>query len=403
MNRYIIQYYSRTRVALAKRREQQKGTLHQWVFNFPNLHNYELTIALGDKIKKTDSVRLHTGLNIFADIKAVSENEARDVSKNFVEALLNFMSFATLAYCNSAKLVSIINIRDEESHPFKCYVYPFEEQEILGSLINIDESTFGTIFEAYNKSSFKPRILRALSWLRKGFGEEYPVDEFTSYWVGLEVIKHLLVPEKTTHWMILEAIKHIFISRRVKRKKRSIEEEWEEVEEIFQKRLNRRDFRKIKQAGRNGLLHGFRELDDKFMGEIESYVEPIRKILIYCIGSALGLENNISLNIANKIPRRIERDPWSVIKGNLTDLPREFSELVSSYPRLDEEAVNKQFSIDQEGKLEVEFKLKHHFHGPSGTKWELVEIEHWGKKGAGIQQITSGEFDVHKAKKLSSD
>ena len=364
MNRYIIQYYSKTRVALAKRDKQQKFPIYQWVFKYPNLQNYELIIALRDKIKKTDNVQLHTGLNIIADIKAGSEEEARDVSKNFVETLLNLISVSTVTYCDSSILVSAISITDGESHPFQYYVYPFEEQEILNSLIHIEESTFGRIFDAYYKSSYKPRVLRTLTWLRQGIGGENATDKFLSYWLGLEVIKHVLPPEKSNS-----------------------DEEWEKVEEVFTKTLHFQNFKKIKQDGRNGLVHGFRQLDNEFVKEIGSYVEPIRKTLIYCIGSVLGLEDNILSTIANKTPHRIENARWSVLKGNLKNLPREFSELVKNYPTIEAEVVHEQFSIDQEGKLAVKSKIDHHFSGRSDTKWELREIEQWASKDAGIDRV----------------
>ena len=377
MDRYLVQYHSRTLAALAGREKQQTFPLPGWIFNYPNLPNYELKIALGDHVKKTDNINLHTGLNITADMEADSEEEARDISKNHVEPLLNLISFSTLTYCDTATLVSIINITDKETHPFSYYVYLFSEQEIIGQLSIIGEPTFGTVFEAYDKSSCKPRVLRALSWLRKGIGEDGSADEFICYWIGLEAIKHVLALQKM-----------------------DADKEWEEVEKIFQNRLHRQDFKKIKQAGRNGLLHGFQELNNKFVEEIESYVGPVRKTLIYCIGSSLGLENNIVSTIANKIPRRIEQMPWRVLKGNLNNLPSDFTELVKNYPTLSTETVNKQFSINQEGNLGVKFDLTHKFRGPSATKWNLKEIELWGKKDTSIQQLTLDKVRVDKAKKL---
>jgi len=367
MDRYIVQYHSRTLAALAGREKQQTFPLPLWAFNYPKLPNYELKIALSDHVKKTDNINLHTGLNITADMKADSEEEARDISKNSVETLLNLISFSALTFCGPAKLVSIISTLDAgtKDYPFSYYVYPFDEEEILGSLSVMNEPTFGAIFETYDKSSYKPRTLRALSWLRKGIGEDGSVDEFICYWIGLEAIKHVLAPKK----------------------KKSTDEEWKEVEKIFQKRLNRQDFKKIRQAGRNGLLHGFRELDDKFMKEIGGYVEPIRKTLIFCIGSILGLEENTILAIASKTPRRIRQNPWSITEGVLTNITKDFNELVKNYPFLDIEKMDKRFSIDEKGKLRFILSVTHRFHGPSGAKWEVKATELWGDKDAGIEHV----------------
>jgi len=356
-----VQYHSRTLVALAERDKQQLFPLAGWVFNFPA---DEVKMVLFDAIKQTDDVNLHTGLNMIAFLKANSAEEAIDTSKNFVETTLNLVSFSTLTSCNPAKLVSIINIvdTDEEAHPFTHYIYPFDEQEIIGSLSVVNEPTFRAVFEAYTKSPHQQRSLRALSWLRKGIGEENSVDEFTSYWIGLEVIKHALSPEKT-----------------------NTDQEWRKVEEIFTNRLHFQDFRKIRHNARPGLLHGYLELDNKFIKEIGSYVEPIRKTLVICIGSVLGLEENTILTIAGKTPRRIRQNPWNVIEGVVTNITKDFNELVKNYPMVDAEIANKKFSISESGELNIAFSVTHHFHGPTGAKWEIKAVAFWGDEDAGIK------------------
>jgi hypothetical protein len=388
MDRYIVQYHSRTLAALADRKKQQTSPLPPWAFNYPKLSNYELKIALSDHLKKTGNINLHTGLNITADMKADSEEEARDVSKNSVETLLNLISFSTLTFCGPARLVSVISALDTSTQDcsFSHYVYPFDEEESLGSLSVMNEPTFGAIFEAYDKSSYKPRTLRALSWLRKGIGEDGSVDEFICYWIGLESIKHVLAPKKKKSWISLEFIKHVLLPTK-KTKKKSPDEEWKEVEEIFTNKLHFSNFKKIKHYGRNGLLHGFRQLDNEFVKEIGGYVEPIRKTLIFCIGSALGLEENTILVIANKTPRRIRHNPWDVIKGVIKNIPRNFDELVKNYPVVDAEIANRKFSINDTGEVSITFTVPHHFHGPSGAKWEVKATELWGDRDAGIGHV----------------
>ena len=384
MNRYIIQYHSRALAALTSIAKQQTFPLSGWIFNYPNLPNYELKIALSDHVKKTDNINLHTGLNITADMKADSEEEARDISKNYVETLLNLISFSTLTYCDAATLVSIISITDKETHPFSYYVYPFSEQEIIGQLSIIDKPTFGPLFEAYEKSSYKERTLRALTWLRKGIGEENPVDQFISYWIGLEVIRGIL--------------------RRNLRFKTRNPKKWDGVKVIFTNKLSFQNFDAIKKA-RERLFHGGKKedrLDNEFMREIKSYLEPMGKALVFGIGSIWGLEDSTTIStIANKTPRRIKQMPWTVLKGNLENLPRDFKELIRNYPTLDAETVNKQFSISQEGNLAVEFEVTHRFHGTSAVKWKLTETQGWGEKDSGIQQLTLGKVHVDKGRKLS--
>jgi hypothetical protein len=320
---------------------------------------------LSDNVKKTDNINLHTGLNITADMKANSEAQALEISKNHAETLLNLTCFSTLTHCASAKLTNVITVTDKKALPCKFYTYPFDEQEIIDSLIIINESTFGEIFKAYDTSVYKPRILRALTWLRKGIGEENTLDEFVSYWIGLEVVKHILSPTNT-----------------------NTDKEWKRVEEIFTKRLHFQDFKKIKQAGRNGLLHGFRQLDETFAKEIDRYVEPIRKTLISCIGSTLGLQDNTIMSIINKSPRRIKWNPWSITKGQLKNLPTEFHELAAGYPTLDIEITNKEFSLDPKGELTLKYNIDHRFQSTGDAKLELEETELWGDKDIGIIRST---------------
>lgn len=359
MNRYCIQHHSRTLAALARREEQQTLPLPAWGFNFSN---HGLRIALSDSVKQATEINLHTGLSIIVDLKANSVEEAIGTSENFAETLLNLISFSTLAYCDSARLASIINIADGESYPFRHHVYPFDGQEIIGSLSIIEETLFRAIFEAYNENPYQQRTLRALTWLRRGIGEENTVDEFISYWIGLEVIKHILSPAQ----------------------KRNASEEWEDVKDTFSNKLHFENFNTIKETGRNGLLHGFRELNNAFVKEIKSYLEPLRKTLIFCIGSVLCLEDKVITTIANKTPRRIRLNPWAVIEGNLKNISRDFNELARNYPMIDAEIANKKFSIDQRGNLNMRLTVNHHFHGSSDTKWEIKATELWSDKDAGI-------------------
>ena len=382
MNRHIVQYHSRTLAALAGIAKQQTFPLSGWIFNYPNLPNYELKIALSDHVKKTDNINLHTGLNITADIKTDSEEEARDISKNYVETLLNLISFSTLTYCDAATLVSIISITDKETYPFSYYVYPFSEQEIVSGLRIIDQPTFDAVFEAYDKSSYRPRTLRALTWLRKSIGEENPVDQFICYWTALEVIKGIL-------------------RRKLQHQVRN-PREWDGIKVILTNKLSYQDFDAIKNSRRR-LFHGGKEedkLDDDFVREIKTYLEPMRKALVFGIGSIWGLEDDAIATIANKTPRRAERMPWTVLKGTLENLPKDFNELIKNYPTLEAEITKKQFSISQKGNLEVEFKVSHRFHAISGVKLALTETQAWGKKDSGIQQFTLKEAHISKAKKL---
>jgi len=368
MNRYCFQYYSRTLASVAGRKDQQVSPRQGWNFDFPNAR---LKIALMDSVKSANGVNLHTGLNMIVYIEADSRGDARETSTNFTETLLNLITYSTLAYCSPAKLINVMEISAKEPHQFEHYVYPFDEQELMGSLSAIDKVLFGAIFESYKRSSYQQRVMRSLSWLRKGVGEQNKVDQFVSYWVGLEVIKHIL--------------------RRNLATKMRNPGEWAGVEDIFTCKLHFEKFDTVKKDGRNGLLHGFRELDDKFVREIASHVEPLRKTLIFCIGTVLGLADNTTFTISNKTPRGIPRGYSSIIKGRIRNLPVAFKELVENYPVIDAEISNREFSLSESGDLNLKFSTSHHFRGPSDTKWDVEAMELWGDGDAGIRRGYIGE------------
>jgi hypothetical protein len=376
MNRYIIQYHSSTLAALSKRAKQQIFPLSGWIFNYPNIPNYELKIALIDHVKKVGNSNLHTGLNIITDLEADSEEEAKDISKIHAENLLNLISFSSVTYCDAAKLVSIINITDKDSHPLSYYVYPFSEQEIISGLRVIDQPTFSRVFEAYDKSSHQSRTLRALTWLRKGIGEANPLDEFICYWTALEVIKGIL--------------------RRNLRHKIKNPREWYGIKVILTDKLSFHNFDNIKETRRR-LFHGGKEedkLDEDFVRRIKTYLEPMRKTIIFGIGSIWDLEEDNIVSIANKTPRRIEQMPWTTLKGNLKNLQKNFNELVKNYPTFEAEITNKQISISQEGNLQLEFKLAHHFHATGAVTFTPTGTQLWGKKDSGVQQVAIKEAHI---------
>ena len=179
--------------------------------------------------------------------------------------------------------------------------------------------------------------------------------------------------------------------------------EWDGIKLILTNNLSFHNFAAIKNVRRR-LFHGGKEedkLDDDFIKEIKNYLEPMRKALIFGIGNIWGVGNAVLSSIVNKNPRRAGQMPWTILRGNLKNIPKDFDELIRNYPTLEAEITRKQFSISQDGNLEVEFKVAHHFHATSAVKWALTETQAWGNKDSGIQQFTLKEASINKAKKAT--
>jgi hypothetical protein len=352
MNTYYVQYHSRTAAALAARDRQQTLPRDLWEFNFPR---QTAKVVLTDSTKSSDRVNLHTGLNIIIHLKESSVEDVKGLSKNFAEMLLNLVTFSTLAFCDAAKLVSLIDATGKETWPAMFYNY---STEVMPSLSVIDHNHFGELFEAYDKSPDKERVSRALSWLRKGINQHDSIDEFICYWTGLEVIKHFFRRDP----------------RFIRGKKG---DEWDGIKDIFTKELGITDFDLVKGA-RISLFHGTREADNTFVQEIGTYREPLRKGLIFCIGRLLNITNASIMAVVNRIPKRIPLEPWTVLKGTLKDLPSDFGELLKNYPSIAMEKVERQFAIGPQGNLSVTLKAPHRFNLPKGGNFNAQSIEYWG-------------------------
>lgn len=83
----------------------------------------------------------------------------------------------------------------------------------------------------------------------------------------------------------------------------NIPADWDGVKDVFYRKVGFHDFDKI-EAAKDGLVHGFREIDTTFINELESYLEVMRKGLISAIGYILGLNERSYEIIAAKIPVR---------------------------------------------------------------------------------------------------
>jgi hypothetical protein len=326
---------------------------------------------------KRDELNIHTGLSIYCDIVTDLEEKAIELTKEHVEETLNLVSFATNAYCESATIVKIVSIQEQTS-PVKCYLHPVEEQEILGALVIIEHPTFLNIFESYGKSKEQPRVLRAISWLRKGMGEENTVDEFISYWTGLEIIKSII--------------------RREMRSKVKEVPEWGGVESIFSSRLSFKLFEDVKEVRRR-LFHGGRKedtLDNDFIDKMANYLEIIRKGLIYCIGDILKLEEEIVTNVVQNSHKGNIFEPYSVIKVNIENLPDNFIEILQCLPKFEVSKVNKSFSFDDKGKLVSKFNIVHSINNGDHIKTGTNEIEIRGKKDSGIESVNIIDVKLEK-------
>jgi hypothetical protein len=363
MSEFYIQYYTRTRLNICDWKEWQQTPLPAWRFNFG-----DATVAMRDCVRQEGADKVHVGLEFIVQTHATNEEEAKDKSKTFVESILNFISFSTLSSCDAASIINIIEIkRDTNLSPFQHYIYPFKDDFIIGSSVKIDEAVFGEIWNKYNKSGDRQRVMRAMSWFRKGLNETR-LDEFISYWIGVEILRDIL--------------------KRSYMKEDVTDDKWEGTKKVFKNKVQYNKFSKIKEI-RNGILHGYKELSDEFVKEAVKYTPILRKGLIACISTILDISDEIFNKIVNKEVRRVKSEQWQIIKGNFENLPSTFDGMIINYPKIEVKIKDKEMNRGKDGRLNITSKLEYTFLSGGDIKFKIKEVEVWGDK-----QIEKGLIEI---------
>jgi hypothetical protein len=363
MREFYIQYYTKTLLTIGDWKEWEQTPLPAHRFNFG-----ATTVAMRDYIRQEEANKLHLGLEFIVQTHATNEEGAKDKSKTFVETILNFISFSTLSSCDAASIINIIEIkRDTNLSPFQHYIYPFKDDFIIGSSVKIDAAVFGEIWNKYNKSGHQKRLMRAMSWFRKGLNET-GLDEFISYWIGVEILREIL--------------------KRIYMKENVTDDKWVGTKKVVEDKVQYSKFSEIKEI-RNGILHGYKELSDEFVKEAVKYTPILRKGLIACISTILDISDGTLNKIVNKEVRRVKLEQWQIIKGNFENLPSTFDGMIINYPKIEVKIKDKEMNRGKDGRLNITSKLEYTFLSGGDIKFKIKEVEVWGDK-----QIEKGLIEI---------
>ncbi|HUV02475.1 MAG TPA: hypothetical protein VMW67_03365 [Desulfobacteria bacterium] len=414
MREFYIQYYTKTLLTISDWEEWQQTPLPAWQFNFG-----DTTIAMRDYIRQEEANKLHLGLEFIVQTHATNEEEAKEKSKGVVELILNLISFSTLSFCDAANIINVIEIkRDLNLSPSKFYIYPFKDDFINRSVVKIDTAIFGEIQKKYDKNEYQKRLMRAMSWFRKGLNAE-GLDEFIFYWIGVEILSGILksnadagLKEELDKCVIpRELIKRLSLSTNAtitKEKKgkciisdgrkyylvwgkkgmltiykvdkegcrERIPNDWIGVIKVFVDKLRCDDFGKIKDI-RNGILHGKEELSTDFVKEAVGYIPSLRKGLIACISTVLDIPDDILNKILNKEVLRVKLERRQIIKGKIENLPPTFDGMIINYPKIEAKIKDKKLSSEHDGILNTTYKFEYKFLFSGNIKFKREEIEIW--------------------------
>jgi len=364
MSEFYIQYYTRTRLNISDWEEWQQTPLPAHRFNFR-----DATVAMRDWVRQEGANKLHLGLEFIVQTRATNEEEAKEKSKGVVELILNLIRFSTLSSCDAANIINVIEIKkDVNLSPSQFYIYPFKDDFISGSSVKIDVAIFGEIQNKYDKNEHQQRLMRAMSWFRKGLNET-GLDEFISYWISVEILRGIL--------------------KRIYMKENVTDDKWVGTKKVFEDKVQYSKFSEIKEI-RNRILHGYKELSNEFVKEAVKYTPILRKGLIACISTVLDISDGTLNKIVNKEVRRVKLEQWQVIKGEIETLPHTFDGMIINYPKVVVKIKEKEMNRGKDGRLNITSKLEYTFLGGADTKFKIKEVEIWGDK-----QIENGLIEIN--------
>ena len=362
MKRYFARYFMATPNCISGRYKIERGNSQGWKFNLSDAE-----ISLIDDKK-----------GLWADCFLFAKNlgHAEEKSKVLIEYILGLIDFTTSSYSSSSFVSSYEASPDIKMRIYK-QVFHIPTQERNIAVIN--EKVFQEIFH----KRIEKRILRGISWLRKGYLEQEYVDKFIAFWTGLESISELLCD---------------FFEISTEDRKRICNKCGNTIDKrisslgtktLFLKEIenNRTLFRRIRGA-RGKLLHGGGPLNEEFVDEIRTYNPLIRKALITGIGKLLEISDETVKSVIQR-----KTNPYSdrvkiIIKTNLVDFNPPGIEYFTKQPRLDMES-NKLLKreVNNQGKLSItkDLKIK------TNVNIRGITLEAWRPDGTSITsfEITS--------------
>ena len=356
MNTYFLHYFSEMPASISSRQEHQKSPAKIWNILFSGLNT---EIFLMDSLKDINNLKLHVGLDFLAKTEDREETGAQQKTINLVEAILNIISLETLSSCKPAQLLSFIDATNKDICSTKFYIRPFDNSFPLSSLVRVDPSRFNMLWKAYDSSGNKDRIMRSLSWLRKGINSDNAVDEFVSYWIALEILQCVL--KKKVKW---DGIKEIFTRKEI---------------------IAACSFKDVCDA-RQELFHGFHELSDDFINKLKRYLDTLRRAVIYANLASLKIDKT-SLDYSafiNRTPHRMQIRPYSVFKGSIKNLPQEDQARIESFPKVEFTPEEVNISLSENEELNISWKINNKFILPKNCSFDFSEYELWGDYQAGI-------------------
>ncbi len=330
---YFIRRFIETPNSISSRKEIETGNFKTWKFKF----------------KSGELILYDSKYGLFTDsyIKASSSDNARHLSKAYTENLVSLIDFITASSSPSSCLILLYE--SSENLPKRDFKQIFHKSFEERNIKEIDKKAFRDLFLALDKN-LDPRLLGALSWIRKANLQKIPIDKFISYWTGLESISSLLcdhyeIPGEERVFKCQNCERIIFPSS-IKGIRKLFLNEIKDDKQLFGK---------IRDT-RNKIIHGLVQLDEKFIKKIEEYNPFVKKALIMGIGKLIPISDDITEKITEQKHIKYQERLRIVVKSKLANFSPPKIEDYSKQPYFSlEKGVQKDRYLDEKNKLHLIF------------------------------------------------
>jgi hypothetical protein len=315
MPKYFVRFECPLRVRLSTYAELQGE--NRVLKQFIGTAIAQPSFVLYDLIEKEGAVSLPHGIGFDAHIEAPNIAEAIRQCDHAANFVVDMITLATQAEPSAPKFVLAYDappgVTERElmaENPLGAAVVSrMLNGFLLMPIVIAANELRGKAATSCEAAERIERVDRAIKWLRKGIGETAILDEFTAYWVGLEVLDPILKPvqrvfrscpncdkpiskcdhcgtgvpqaEKTVN--VLEGIRYVM------EEKRGIEA---------------KAFKNIRSM-RGALLHGGKGLGKPELDTLTKYIPDFRRGLVNAIGLVLGLGDDVIAALAAADPRRM--------------------------------------------------------------------------------------------------
>ena len=283
MKRFFVEHTVDTPLSVGDRHQQQVGP-RAIVYNIPN-RNASIHIFDSLSADKRYGITTSSGLGIHIYLDANDLDDAVRMAKDISEVLLSTLSFAGLSECPPANWR-----RAYETTPgltIRRYRQYFT-YHVPGTMQQIETYIYSEVFRSIDPLPDE-RILRAMTWFRRGLSQENVYDELIYYWTAFETLNGLLeaaLPEPVCKRepKLGKGMLRFFVARL----RYGTDSYW------------------VLKNTRNDIIHGLIPLTRELTDKIRSQIPELRRSCIAALCFLLGIASEIEDRIADQIIARGE-------------------------------------------------------------------------------------------------